>query len=130
MIRPLVVVASVLSLLIASCRHQDAAIKRDGSKLTLNEPANQTMRQGESNRVAVTVHRSGFSDPVRVTFSNLPHGVSVRDDTILPGDSSKAFVLVATNDAAVVEKQIVTVHALANGMETMQTFALTVKPRA
>lgn len=131
MLRSVVVVVSVLSLLaIAGCGKQSAASSRDGSQLALKEPADQTMKQGESNRVAVAIDRTGFADAVKVTFSNLPQGVRVDDDTIPAGDSSKDFVLIAAADAAVVNKHIVTVHALSHGIDTTQTFALTVKPRA
>ena len=131
MLRSIAVCASLLSLFaVAGCAHQATATNRDGSRLSLNEPSNQTLKQGESNRVAVRIDREGFGDPVKVVFSNLPRGVTVQEDTIPAGDSSKDFTLVAATDAAVVERQIVTVQANGNGMNTMQTFELTVKPRA
>jgi len=131
MLRSSAVCASLLSLFVfAGCAHQATATNRNGSRLTLNEPSNQTIRQGETNRVAVHIAREGFGDAVKVAFSNLPRGISVQEDTIPAGDSSKDFTLIASTDAAVVERQIVTVQANGAGMNTMQTFELTVKPRA
>jgi len=131
MLRSAVVVASVLSMLmVAGCAHQATATNHNGSRLTLNEPSNQTIHQGETNRVAVRVQRDGFGDPVKVSFSNLPRGISVQEDTIPAGDTAKDFTLIAATDAVVVERQLVTVHANSSGMNTVQTFELTVKPRA
>lgn len=131
MLRSSAVFASLLTLFtVAGCAHQATATNRDGSRLSLKEPADQTIRQGESNRVAVHVDRDGFGDVVKVQFTGLPRGVTVQEDTIPAGDSSRDFVLVASTDATIVERQIVTVHANGNGMNTTQTFELTVKPRA
>ena len=131
MLRSTACIASLLTLFVAAgCAHQATATNRDGSRLSLREPNNQTIRQGESNRVAVHIDRDGFGDPVKVQFTGLPRGISVQEDTIPAGDSARDFVLVASTDAALVERQIVTVHAAGNGMNTTQTFELTVKPHA
>lgn len=130
MLRTLVAVASLLSLLAsAGCAKKSTASARDGTRLSLKEPSDQTVKQGDTNRVAIKIDRVGFAEPVKVTFSNLPQGVRVEEDTIPAGDESKDFTLVAAADAAVVNKQIVTVHAHGNGIDTAQTFELTVKPR-
>lgn len=120
-----------VALLIASagCSKETAAGGRGNTRLALNKPANQTIKQGDSNKVAVSVDRTGFAEAVKVSFSNLPTGVKVTEDTIPAGDSSRDFVLVADPTAAVTDKQIVTVHARGNGIELSQTFELTVKPR-
>jgi len=115
---------------LASCSKETAAGGRANTRLALSKPANQTIQQGDSNKVAVSVDRTGFADPVKVSFSNLPMGVKVTEDSIPAGDSSRDFVLVAAPDAALVEKQLVTVHARGNGIDLSQTFELTVKPRS
>ena len=121
---------STLSVFVAASCSSSSATGPNGTRLTLLQPANQWMSQGASNQVNVIVDRDGFSDPVKVTFSNLPSGVRVDENTIPSGDSSKTFVLVAAANAAVVEDQVVTVTAEASGIRTSQTFELTVKPKA
>lgn len=114
---------------LASCSKETAASGRANTRLALNKPANQTVKQGDSDKVAVSIDRTGFADAVKVSFSNLPMGVKATEDTIPAGDASRDFVLVAAPDAQVVDKQIVTVHARGNGIDLSQTFELTVKPR-
>jgi len=127
----LVAAAALLALLGANsgCAKESAASGAVGTRLALTQPGNQHMAQGESNRIAITIERTGFADPVKVNFSNLPAGVSVADDTIPAGESKKDFVLLASPTAAVVEKQIVTVTAAGRGIKTPQTFELTVKAK-
>ncbi len=127
-------IVAALSLLsfasvTASCRTESSASGRAGTRLSLSKPVDQSMAQGESNRVAVTIGRTGFADPVNVTFSNLPHGVRVDGDVIPEGDSKKTFVLVASPDAGLVSRHIVTVQASGAGITTSQTFELTVSAR-
>ena len=130
MLRTFVVVASLLSLLAsAGCAKKSTASSRDGTRLSLKEPKDQTIKQGDTDRVAIAIDRVGFAEPVKVTFSNLPQGVRVEEDTIPAGDESKDFTLIAAADAVPVDKHIVTVHARGNGIDTAQTFELTVKPR-
>jgi hypothetical protein len=123
---------SLLALLTAtmSCGTQSSASGDAGTRLALNEPGNQSMDQGASNKVAIHVARTGFADPVRITFSNLPEGVRVEGDTIRAGESTMDFVLVASPTARVVDKQIVTVKAQGAKITTSQTFELTVKSKA
>ena len=81
-------------------------------------------------KVGISIERTGFADPVSITFSNLPEGVRVDGDTILAGDSKKDFVLIASPTAAVADKKIVTVSAKGAGINTSQTFELTVKAKS
>lgn len=123
---------SLLTLLGAtmSCSKESAASGPAGTRLALIKPADQRMAQGESNKVTIAIERTGFADPVQVTFSNLPEGVHVVEDAIPAGDSKKDFVLVAAPNAAVVEKQIVTVKVMGSSITTSQTFELTVKAKS
>ncbi len=126
--------AAAVSLVLlgatVSCSKESAASGPSGTRLALTKPADQRMAQGESNKVAVAIDRTGFADPVHITFSNLPEGVRVEDDIIPAGDSKKDFVLVAAPTAVVVEKQIVTVRAKGSSITTSQTFELSVKAKS
>ena len=134
---PSFVRASSLSLLALlatamSCSStESAASGPEGTRIALTRPADQRMAQGESNRVAIAIERTGFADPVQITFSNLPDGVRVDSDTIPAGDSKRDFVLIASPTARVVERQIVTVTAKGGSrLSTSQTFELTVRPKS
>ncbi|MEO6595180.1 MAG: hypothetical protein ABIP94_10550 [Planctomycetota bacterium] len=120
----------MLAGLTTSCSKEAAAYGAKGTRLGITKPADQTMSQGESNKVKVSIDRTGFAEPVEVTFSNLPQGVSVDANTIPAGDSSRDFVLVASPTAAVTTKQIITVSAKGAGISQSQTFQLTVKARS
>lgn len=125
----------VISLLAAlfgtmSCAKESAASGTAGTRLALTKPADQRMAKGESNKVAIAIARTGFGDAVRVTFSNLPDGVSVEADSIPAGDSQRDFVLIAAPTAAIVERQIVTVKAVGSSITTSQTFELSVKSKS
>ncbi len=108
------------------CRGESAASGPSGTRLALSTPADQRMAQGDSNKVAISIDRTGFGDAVTITFANLPEGVRVDGDTIPAGDSKKDFVLVATPTAKIVETQIVTVTAKGSKISTSQTFKLSV----
>lgn len=127
-----VTAVSLFSLLAFTpgCAKESAASGREGTRLALTKPSDQTVTQGESNNVSISIDRTGFADAVTVAFSNLPRGVRVDDTTIPAGDSSKNFLLIAAPDAAVVTKQIVTVQVKGSGITTQQTFELTVKPKS
>lgn len=123
---------SLVALLVATagCTRESSASGKAGTRLTLSKPADQTLVQGESNKVTVSIDRTGFAESVRVAFSNLPPGVSVTEDAIAPGESSRAFVFVAKPDAGIVDKRIVTVTAQGAGISTSQTFELSVKSKS
>jgi hypothetical protein len=113
----------------ASCSKESSA-SSGGSTLTLTKPSNQSMTQGTSNRVAISIDRKGFADPVKIAFSNLPNGVTVAEDMMPSGEDHMDFTLVASPTAAVVEKQPVTVTATGRGgAQVKQTFELTVKAK-
>lgn len=125
------VAASLFVLLgaTASCTKEASASGPAGTKLDLSKPSDQTITQGESDNVAISIDRTGFADPVQVSFSNLPAGVTVDGNSIPSADEKKDFVLVAAPTATVVNKQIVTVTAKGSGLTTTQTFELTVKAK-
>ena len=121
-------VLSLITVLGATmgCSKESAASGPSGTRLALSAPTDQRMVQGDSNKIAISVDRTGFGDAVTITFANLPEGVSVEGDSIPAGDTKKDFVLVATPTAKIVEKQIVTVTAKGSSITTSQTFKLTV----
>lgn len=123
--------ASLLALVAftAGCKKESAVGGPNGT-LELTKPSNQSLAQGQSNPVSISIDRHGFANPVDISFSNLPKGVTVNDDVIPAGDSKKNFVLIAAPDAAIVEKHVVTVRAKALGLNPSQTFELTVKPKS
>jgi hypothetical protein len=121
--------AIALCALTAGCAKESAASGRSNTRLALSKPSNQSLTQGTSNEVKVSVDRTGFADAVQVEFSNLPRGVRVEGNSIPAGDESRDFMLIAAPDAQVVNNQIVTVHARGQGIDLSQTFELTVKPK-
>ena len=130
MLRTSVVATALLSLIATACSKQTEAAGPGGLRLGLTDPADQTITQGESNEISISVDRQGFAEPVQITFSNLPRGVRVDEGTIPAGDNNRDFVLIAAPDAQVVEKQLVTVTAKGGGAAPTQTFELTVKAKS
>ncbi len=126
-----VAAVSLLSLVaVTGCSKKTEAAGREGTMLALKDPSDQTITQGGSDTVSISVDRHGFADAVQISFSNLPSGVKVAEDATIPaGDSSRDFTLVAAPDAQIVNKQIVTVTARGAGAMPTQTFELTVKAK-
>jgi hypothetical protein len=124
-------IVPALTLIFASGCGEKRTVTKEGKELTMLKPANQVMAQGETNKVNITIRRTGFEGEVKIDFDNLPRGVSVAEDgRIPPDDFMRAFSLVAADDAPPVEKHVVTVHAKADDLKVTQTFELTVKARA
>lgn len=99
-------------------------------RLTLLKPADQTIRQGEMNKVAIAINRDNFSDPVTVRFDNLPRGIHVMESEkkIESGENIVSYTLHADPDADLVGKHLVNVTVEGpDGLATTETFALTVK---
>ena len=122
-----------LSILIAtttSCAKESAAAGRATARFTLTGPVDQQLAQGATQKFTVTVDRTGFAEAVQVRFTGLPTGVKVEGDVIPAGLAKQEFQLIAAPTAAVGDKQIVTITATAVGVTAVQTFALTVKPKA
>jgi hypothetical protein len=106
-----------------------AAAAPDGARLALLKPANQWLKQGSTNRINLIVRRTGFSDPVDVNFLNLPAGVRVEGNSIPEGASTRDFVIVADENAAIVADQPVTIEVHSHGLTTSQAFELSVKAK-
>ena len=127
----LVLFPALLGALVVGCGERKTVTSRDGTKdLSLTQPLDQTLKQGETNKVNVMIGRTGFAGDVDIDFHDLPKGVKVAEDTNIPaGDSMRAFTLVAEDDAPPVEKKAIRVEAKAQGMRVDRTFSLTVKPK-
>ena len=101
-----------------------------GRELTLVRPASQTLRRGETNRVAITVLRENIPSNVTVRFERLPKGVSVveADRKLKPGELHVNYTLFAANDADLVSNYQARVTAEASdGLSASETLTLTVK---
>jgi hypothetical protein len=103
------------------------------SALTLVKPVDQTMAQGETNKITITVARRNFDGKVPIEFSGLPSGVEIveNDREISADDNMRTFTLHAENDARPTSDRVVHVRAEGpSGIATTQTFRLTVRERA
>jgi hypothetical protein len=124
--------AAIAALLLPlGCKHSTVQDSQ-GRSLTLMKPADQTVRQGETDQVAVSISRSGFSDPVSVRFSGLPSGVRVveADKKIASDQSTANFTLQADPGADLVANHAVRVTAEGpSGVAATQDFKVTVKGR-
>jgi hypothetical protein len=100
-----------------------------GKKLSLFQPTSQTLRRGETNKIAITVTRRAFDGEVVIEFVDLPSGVKVIEEGRIPKDDNlRNFTLHAANDAALVANHNAKVIAKGpEGLETSQTFQITVK---
>lgn len=119
-------VVLVGSAALAACTSDE---NKKGMKLSLLTVANQTLKRGETNKIAITVTRSNFEGAIDVDFRNLPSGVKVVDaGEILADDNVRSFTLHAANDADLVEgHRAEVVVSGPGGLETSQNFEITVK---
>jgi len=76
-----------------------------GKALSVTGPGDTSIKQGGTTDVKVSIKRTGFTDPVKVTFT-LPKGVTLDSkDTTIPKDAtSGTFTLKAADDAPVTDK--------------------------
>lgn len=85
-----------------------------------------TLTRGESTRIHVTVHRrGGFAQPVAVTVTGAPHGVTVASGTV-PAGAESAFLDVVSGETAAAGTATLTVEATAPGAEAA-TASLTLR---
>jgi len=115
---------------LAACT---STVKGPGdTSLTLVRPADQSMRQGETNEVSIMIQRENFSKAVPVSFSGLPSGVKIieKDREIRSGDAVRTFTLYADNDAGLVSNHevLVTVEG-PGGTKVTEIFLLSVKAK-
>jgi hypothetical protein len=127
--------ATLLSLLavslglVTSCKSSTVQ-GSGGRELTIVRPAHQTLRRGETNRVAIMVLRDNIPDSVTVQFGGLPRGVKVVevDRKVNPNELTVNYTLHAANDADLVSNHRATVTAQApGGLSATESLSLTVK---
>jgi len=127
MTRSFFIVPLALAALALGACQQTKVEGEGGEKLGLTTPANQWLKQGQTNKVAVQINRDHFTGPVEIEFSNLPTGVTVTDPGPMPaGDFIKNYTLAAAPDAPLVKQHPVKITASARGMRISQTFEVDV----
>jgi predicted secreted protein len=104
-------------LLSASCS-RNLEVSLSSSSLTV-------LKGGDSKTINLTLKAEGFSEPVSLTTSTLPTGVSVRFDPELAQASS--VVSVAASSSASVGVNPITIFATAGATSVQKTLTLTVQ---
>lgn len=100
-------------------------------KLTVIAAKNQSIKQGDTDKVLITITRDNFDDPVTIKLNNLPKGVEVVGGKVeIPRGSNSATVQLKANDDAEPGEHDVTIAADAPGLnENTQTFKLNIKAK-
>lgn len=92
----------------------------------------QTIKQGDTDEILVTINRDHFDDAVTVGLEGLPKGVALTSDSktsIASGDSTVTLKVKAADDADVGEHKV-TLFAQAPGVDkNTQVFTLTVNKK-
>lgn len=121
---------AMVAVVASSVACSSTATGKDDRKITLVRPANQTLRRGEINKVAITVVRKNISTDVAVKFQHLPAGVKVieEDRKMKPEEIIVSYTLHADNSADLVTNHNVEVTAEGpDGLAASEVFEVTVK---
>ena len=123
--------ALILALVLPGTACEKSTTQAAGKKLTLTKPADQTVKRGETNEIAISINRDGFNGPVNVRFPKLPKGVTVVETKPIAADQSRVnYTLHAAPDADLVEKYEASVSVEGpDMMSTTQTFLISVKEK-
>jgi hypothetical protein len=100
-----------------------------GKKLTLTAPPPVKVKQGEGTDIMVKIDREKFNDPVEISFSDLPKGVTVEGGTIAKDVKEGKFTLKAAADTKVVDGEEAKVTAKGGGLEQSAKFKVTVEKK-
>jgi hypothetical protein len=102
-----------------------------GQKLTLFKPMDQMLKQGETEEIAVRILRENFEGEVRVTFLDLPQGVTAISTGPIPaGRDSAVYTLHAAPDAGLVGNHMARVKVDGpDGLTASEMFAISVEAR-
>ncbi|MFP4105353.1 MAG: hypothetical protein ACLFVU_04595 [Phycisphaerae bacterium] len=99
-----------------------------GQTMTTAVPKNVTVHRGRTEILDVEVTRKKFSEPVEVSISQLPEGVTVDNQTQSVTADTGTFVLEAATDAPLVKNQAVLITAEGpEGMATRQYVQMSVE---
>jgi hypothetical protein len=123
--------AVVLFFAVAPGCEKATAIGPKGQKLTLFKPADQRLRQGETEEIAVRILRENFDGDVRVAFVDLPEGVTAISSGPIPaGKDSVVYTLHAAPDAGLVGNHMARVKVDGpDGLTATEMFAISVEAR-
>lgn len=127
-----VVAACAVLALVSGCNTGKGTDKAGTKTLKVTVASSQSMTQGKTDDVDVSVTRSsGFDEPVTVTFENLPAGITVQnsDKVIAKGESKATYTLKAADDAKAENDHEVKVKAKSADVTADTSFKLTVKAK-
>lgn len=124
--------ACAVLALVSGCNTGKGTDKAGTKTLKVTTASSQSITQGKTDDVDVSVSRSsGFDEPVTVTFENLPTGVTVQnsDKVISKAESKATYTLKAADDAKPVTDHEVKVQGKSADVTTDTSFKLTVKAK-
>jgi hypothetical protein len=102
-----------------------------GRKIVVADIANQTLKRDSTNKVMITVTRTNISDPLDVTFENLPKGVSLVEapTKIAANENVVNFTLKIDANADLVTNHEVKATVSHADIKVSRTFNVTVKEK-
>lgn len=123
-----------LALCLVAMPACSSSSSRDSNdrELTIVKPVDQTIRRGETNKVAIVIARDNFQGPVAVRFEGLPPGVRVVEvgKSIGSNENIANFTLQADSSADLVNDHLVKITVEGpDRLKTSESFELTVKDR-
>jgi len=107
-----------------------AAVTEGDKKLTLTVPGAAELKPGDTATIEVKIERTKFEDPVDVTISGLPEGVTTTAEGKIAKDATKHTFTLKADAAAKPGSADATVMAKGAGLETSQKVKVTVKAKA
>jgi len=125
------IVAAGLVVGICGCGETKKVSGEGGAVLKVTGPAATTLKQGESKDITVKIGRTKFDDPVKVTLSDLPAGVTADEmtRTAEKGATEVQFTLKAADDAKPEDNHKGKVTATAKDMKDTVEFTVSVKSK-
>ena len=128
------IVAAGLVFGVAGCtgekdKNKGTVKGEGGAELTVEAPSGTTsVTVGKDKDITVSITRKKFDDPVSVTLSDLPEGVTADPKTqdIAKGETKAKFTLKAAGDAKESKGQKVKVTAKGGKMEKSEEFTVDV----
>ncbi|MFP4214466.1 MAG: hypothetical protein ACLFVH_00950 [Phycisphaerae bacterium] len=117
----------LVSIGIVGC--QQAHVSGPGSReLSMTFPAYVTIQRGSDRMVDVTITRVATREPVTISISQLPSGVTAKQSSQTVETDEVTFILQADRDAALVSNQQValTIQGERNSQSATDHFHLAV----
>jgi hypothetical protein len=104
---------------------------KDDKQLTLTAPGTVTIKQGSTEQIKIKIDRKKFDDPVDLSFSDLPKGVTVKesDTKIDKGATDRTLTLEAKDDATIEDGAEAKVTAKSGDMKVTEPFKVNVKKK-